>query len=358
MGEISPDFSVSEANREHPDLAVSQRRTSLLAARERGATSSQEYHDLVSAVRQDTLSKIPEYLVLQDHLQAPNEHAAEIASLVKKVRSEFYKDPIFGKGRVRFLSDPEAYEEYKREKLAEHQAEVVQQEETDKAVAAGIKKLAPHERPYDIVDLSFPDYPVNPQYSVDKLYHWVPNQLLQRVLQQGLLPGFLADDKTSIGRPVAHATFQRNEHWNVEMAEDRKNIKGVDYSDPSQYTLLEIDYDPSLEAYMWPPVLWRDIEANELHLDTDHIPTSYEHAPLLSTRVVPLDAQVSLLLDFDREKAESLEQQGLNTDRWVYSPILKRKLPPWAESTPESSSTSEVLLDYVPPSRIHVQRGV
>lgn len=336
--------------KEAVDLGVIQRRSRLLEMHHQKKSSSNEYRSLVTQVRHDTLSRIPEYTALQERLQNPNENFEEVAALIKKVRTEFFKDPLFSYNKVRFLSTTEELEGYKKEKLAAHAEKLSRQKKIDDDIAAG-NKIEPHLslHRYDS-DLSFPEYPALPQYSFQKLYHWIPTQLLERVYKQGLLPGFLAGDTPTTSRPVAHATFQRNEYWNKYMASDREDAGFSDYSDPAQYTELEIDYDPLIEAYMWPPII--DKSSNgDMMLKSDHRATSYEHSPLLSTRVVPLDSQISFLLDFDKKEAERREGEGENSDeqynKWVYSHLLKRKVPPNSSSLPESYETSEVLLDYV-----------
>lgn len=347
--------SIGEAVGFEPISEIEERRRVLVNSRKQNTSI---YDDptriavlvsLDTQVRFDTLSQIPEYNALLEFLKQPNKQSEQIASLIKKIRAEFFKDPLFNDRAVRFLTTPKEFDEYRKNRLRQHDESV----QRHKRVIAGVEDGIPYANFNK--ELSFPEYPVHPQYVINKLYHWVPNEIVEKIMEEGLLPGFLSN-APSYGRPVAHASFQRSEYWRETMAQARKKGGGVDmHTDPSSYTELEIDYDPTIEAYMWPPYLSKSpgqaLMINSLHT-VEHLGLS----PLLSTKAVPLNAQVSILLDFDRKEAEEMEINGRNPGKkWIYSPILHRDVPDWASSLPQNYSTSEVLLDYIPPSRIHVK---
>jgi hypothetical protein len=184
-----------------------------------------------------------------------------------------------------------------------------------------------------------------------KLYHWCTREALPLIQEIGILPGFCTGQTT---RQHVYASLYPNQFWATESISEDVH-KSLAYSRngfrSTEFVQLEIDYDPTLEAYMWLPFQYQRERG-----PVAEISTMYK-SKLLSSICMPLAEQVDVLTLHDRKFLDAVEAGLINSvdlydEPWQYSPLLGCKAPYCTLTHPSSWESSEVLLDYVAPERI------
>jgi hypothetical protein len=281
---------------------------------------SQSLHDAV--INEDLYKDIIELQI------NPDENAERISNDVKELRKKLGENDRFRFLEINICTTQEELEQARKTMEAEHE-----RMKAEDGIFYGR---------YGI-NYEFPNYSMVLPVELKNLYHWSSAKNANQIEAHGLLPGFVTSGRNTRG--FVHTTATFDEHWPQKVAQELNHTYN-----PQDYTAYEIDYDPSLEAYMWLQVIHHEPNGNIPLLTSYHSAEKPGLSCLVSSRAVPLSLQVGELVEYDREVVEHADSN--DKTNWRYSSLLGMHLHPNAASLPENYSTSEILLDYVPPSRI------
>ncbi|MFC1640886.1 hypothetical protein ACFL2D_02420 [Patescibacteria group bacterium] len=265
---------------------------------------------LESLVLTDHLKELPEFDELLRLLEDKSEETEEIIDRIKRMREALFSSHAFKISRVEAA-------------------------ETDH----GRKKAWKNIAEWRMEGKYFrPESVEQPEYSeegkeIEHLYHWIPDRIAPIVTSEGLVPGFISDQRPKF---FVYTSLERNDFWPRTIAKRLKQFESESFVE------LEIDYDDSMEAYMWMPYY-------EVWPDQRRYAPAYP-GTILSSRAVPLRRQVAELLLSDKD----LRAEDHPDEDSYFSPLLNREIPHFANTSISSWETSEVLLNFVPPEKIRI----